>query len=111
MMSNRSQKTTLSHLDAAPASRMTARVKKLLLWLAVNASIQFGLPILFYIYLERMVNYEYATGIRTSTDGDIILNLLRDKASAAKFEQWSHRICPSIANSAVSLNCFSASLG
>ncbi len=39
------------------------------------------------------------------------INLLRDKASAAKFEQRSHRICPSIANSAVSLNCFSPSLG
>ena len=39
------------------------------------------------------------------------INLLRDKASAAKFEQRSHRICPSTANSAVSQNCFSPSLG
>ncbi len=72
-MSNRSQKATLRHLDAAPTSLIRNRAKKLLLWLAVNGSIQVGFPVLFYIYLDRQVDYEYAAGIRTSTDGDIIM--------------------------------------
>jgi hypothetical protein len=48
-------------------------MKKLILWLITNVLILIGVPILYYIYLERLVDYEYATGIRTSTGGDIIL--------------------------------------
>ncbi len=42
-------------------------------------------------------------------DGSIrySINLLREKASTAKFEQRSHQLCPSIANSAASPNNFS----
>jgi len=48
-------------------------MKKLILWLLADALVLYGVPILYYNYLARMVNHEYATGIRTSSDGDIIL--------------------------------------
>lgn len=48
-------------------------MKKFLIWLLADALILIGVPVLYYNYLARQVDYEYATGIRTSSDGDIIL--------------------------------------
>jgi hypothetical protein len=48
-------------------------IKKLFLWLLADALILYSVPILYYNYLARTLDYEYATGIRTSSDGDIIL--------------------------------------
>jgi hypothetical protein len=48
-------------------------MKKLLLWFTVNLVILVSIPVIYYIYLDRLVDYEYATGIRTSTGGDIVL--------------------------------------
>jgi uncharacterized membrane protein len=46
---------------------------RLLLWIMANIIILISVPILYYVYLDRLVDYEYATGVRTSTGGDIIL--------------------------------------
>ena len=48
-------------------------MSKPLLWFIANVSILIGGPILYHVYLDRLLDHEYATGIRTSTDGDIIL--------------------------------------
>jgi O-antigen/teichoic acid export membrane protein len=48
-------------------------MKRLFFWLMADISILIGLPILHYLYLARMLDYEYANGIRTSSDGDSIL--------------------------------------
>lgn len=48
-------------------------MNKLSFWLLANMLVLAGGPILHYIYLDRLLDYEYAAGIRTSTDGDIIL--------------------------------------
>lgn len=48
-------------------------MKKLFFWLIAEMFVLVGLPVLYYIYLDRLLDYEYAAGIRTSSDGDIIL--------------------------------------
>lgn len=48
-------------------------MKKFFFWIVANIVGLFVIPILHYIYLDRLLNYEYASGIRTSTGGDIIL--------------------------------------
>jgi hypothetical protein len=46
---------------------------RLALWFITNAAVAIGLPYLFTIWIRREVDYEYATGLRTSTDGDSIV--------------------------------------
>lgn len=47
--------------------------EKLFFWLVCHIPIQIGVPILFYFYLDALLDFEYAHGIRTSTDGDTII--------------------------------------
>lgn len=48
-------------------------MKKFLLWIIGNAILLFVIPILYYIYLDRLIDNEYARGVRTSTSGDSVL--------------------------------------
>ena len=43
------------------------------IWIVTNAITLVCIPVLHYIYLDRLLDYEYASGIRKSTDGDIFL--------------------------------------
>lgn len=52
---------------------MEQRGRNVAIWIIANIVILICTPILHYIYLDRLLDYEYAHGIRTSTDGDIIL--------------------------------------
>lgn len=45
--------------------------KLLNLWIT-SAILQIVVPIVYYFYLDNLVDYEYANGIRTSTDGDTL---------------------------------------
>ena len=47
--------------------------RKFIIWFVSNVALQIGGPILFYFYLSGLLDYEYAHGIRTSTDGDNII--------------------------------------
>ena len=47
--------------------------RKVAIWIVANVLILVVTPILHYIYLDRLLDYEYATGIRTSTSGDTII--------------------------------------
>lgn len=48
-------------------------LKKLLFWIIANVLLQFGIPVIFYFYVRQMVDDEYATGLRTTSDGDSII--------------------------------------
>jgi hypothetical protein len=45
---------------------------KIILWLLADALILYAVPVLYYNNLARQVSYEYAAGVRTSSDGDIV---------------------------------------
>ena len=47
--------------------------RKVALWIIADIVILVCVPVAHYIYLDRLLDYEYATGIRTDTSGDIIL--------------------------------------
>ena len=48
-------------------------MRKFFFWIVANIAALFVIPILYYIYLDSLLDYEYANGIRTSTSGDTIL--------------------------------------
>jgi hypothetical protein len=47
--------------------------RKVALWIIADIVILTCGPIVHYICLDGLLDYEYATGIRTDTSGDIIL--------------------------------------
>ena len=47
--------------------------RKVALWIIADIVILVCVPVAHYIYLERLLDYEYANGIRTDTNGDIIV--------------------------------------
>ncbi|MCA1641634.1 MAG: hypothetical protein LC785_06750 [Acidobacteria bacterium] len=47
--------------------------KRLLFWIIANVLLQFGVPVIYFVYMRRMVDEEYATGMRTSSDGDSMI--------------------------------------
>jgi hypothetical protein len=48
-------------------------MKRLLFWVIANVLLQFGVPVIYFFYLRQMVDEEYTTGVRTSSDGDSII--------------------------------------
>jgi len=46
--------------------------KHLNLWFLLNIIGLIGLPIVYGLYLNNEIQYQYETGLRTSTDGDSI---------------------------------------
>lgn len=49
------------------------RGRTVALWIIADILILICVPIAHYIYLDRLLDYEYSAGIRKSTSGDIIL--------------------------------------
>lgn len=49
---------------------MSRRVKSLCWWGVGNLMLLFGLPALTFWYLQREIDEQYRTGVRTSTGGD-----------------------------------------
>lgn len=47
-------------------------MKKLFFSLIISSILQIVIPVLYYFYLDNLLDYEYANGIRTSTNGDTI---------------------------------------
>ena len=47
--------------------------RKVAIWIIFNILILLCTPVLHYIYLDQLLDYEYATGVRTSTSGDNII--------------------------------------
>jgi hypothetical protein len=43
------------------------------LWVVADVLLLFGVPIMFSVYVRRMVYEEYATGMRNTSDGDSII--------------------------------------
>jgi hypothetical protein len=43
------------------------------LWVVADVLLLFGVPIMFSVYVRRMVDEEYATGMRNTSDGDSII--------------------------------------
>jgi hypothetical protein len=52
---------------------MKASKRKISLWLLGNLALLVFVPVGLYIYLNRLVEYEYATGIRTGGNDPVIL--------------------------------------
>ena len=46
--------------------------RKVALWIIADIVILICVPVAHYVYLDRLLDYEYATGIRTNTSADTI---------------------------------------
>jgi hypothetical protein len=42
-------------------------------WVLANIAVQIFVPIIYFVYLMWLMDYEYENGIRTSSDGDSIM--------------------------------------
>jgi len=47
--------------------------RKVAIWIIADIVVLICVPVAHYIYLDRLLDYEYSTGIRTDSSGDIIL--------------------------------------